>query len=326
MTAPPGGPYDPYGQQAYWGGQPQQGGSYPYPPGTPYAHPHAGTDPYSAGAHRPPQFSQGAQQPPPGWPGGPYSPGPPPKRPGSKTPWLIAAGIAMLGVVLLVVIVVVGVNSRSQSTTASSPLPSSPATPSTPGVTTSAPTSQPTTSAQTATGCTPNVSGGAQPGGGTISAGKLSFPASAAPEWSLFSDNQSPNLIAAVGVGQEVPGANQWMMQAEVAVTNFVPSMSVAAQASTLMQCVADGPGYAQSAPTLGPRKTSSITVDGFTAARVDADITIGDAARHVKGDAVTIIAVNTKPVTIFMGATPIGDKDSVTTIDRIIAALQVAR
>ncbi len=53
------------------------------------------------------------------------------------------------------------------------------------------------------------------------------------------------------------------MMQAEVAITNFVTTMDVAAQASKLMQCVADGPGYAGSSPTLGPTKTSSITVDG---------------------------------------------------------------
>lgn len=170
------------------------------------------------------------------------------------------------------------------------------------------------------------MSGGEKPVGDTISAGKLSFPISAAPGWALITDDQSPNLIDAVGVAQEVPGANQWVMQAEVAITNFVTSMDVTAQASKLMQCVASGPGYEQSSPTLGPTKTSSITVDGVKAARVDADVTIADAARNVKGDSVTIIAVDTKPVTIFLGATPIGDAAAAATINRVIAALKVSK
>ena len=171
------------------------------------------------------------------------------------------------------------------------------------------------------------MSGGDKPAGGApISAGKLSFPASAAPGWTPFSDDQTPNLIGAVGLAQEVPGASQWMMPAEVAMTNFVSSMDVSAQASKLMQCVANGPGYANASPTLGPMKTSSITVDGIKAARVDADVTIADPSRGVKGDSVIIIAVDTKPVTIFMGATPIGDAASAAIINRVIAALKVAK
>ncbi|BBX63056.1 hypothetical protein MSAS_22300 [Mycobacterium saskatchewanense] len=350
MTAPPGGPYgqdpygsNPYGQGPYWGGQPQ-GGSYPYPPpGGPYPNPQGGADPYAAGGYPPPPgqqypppgqpypppgqpYPQPGQpyppsgqpypppgQVPPGWPGGPYPPGPPPNGPRSKLPWLILAGVAVVGVIALVVILVIGLGSGSKSTKASQP-PSS------------APTSQPTNSMQTATGCTPNVSGGDKPTGDTISAGKLSFPASATPGWAGFSDDQSPNLIGAVGVGQEVPGANQWMMQAEVAVTNFVTSMDVGAQASKLMDCIANGPGYANASPTLGPTKTSSTTVDGVKAARVDADISIADPARNVKGDSVTIIAVDTKPVTVFMGATPIGDAGSAGIIGKVIAALKVTK
>lgn len=123
--------------------------------------------------------------------GGPYPPGPPPPGPGSKTPWLILAGLAVLGVILLVVILVIGLRGDNKSTTATSPA-------------TSAPTSQPF-SQQTATGCTPNVSGGVQPIGDSISAGKLSFPTSAAPGWSAFSDDQNPNLIDAVGVATRWP-------------------------------------------------------------------------------------------------------------------------
>lgn len=290
MTVPPAGPY----------------GNYPYGPNT------YGQDPYWGGQPQggsyPPAYPP--QQYPPGWPAGPYPPGPPPPGPGSKTPWLILAGLAVLGVILLVVILVIGLRGDNKSTTATSPA-------------TSAPTSQPF-SQQTATGCTPNVSGGVQPIGDSISAGKLSFPTSAAPGWSAFSDDQNPNLIDAVGVGHEVAGADQWMVQAEVAITNFVTTMDVAAQASKLMQCVADGPGYAGSSPTLGPTKTSSITVDGVRAARVDADITIADSSRNVKGDSVTIIAVDTKPVTVFLGATPIGDATSRATVERVIEALKV--
>ncbi|WP_374024815.1 hypothetical protein [Mycobacterium sp. HNNTM2301] len=305
MTTPPGGPYgqgpygNPYGQQPYWGGPPQggppQGGPQPYPPTGPYPYPPQG-------------------YPPPGqpFPPGPYPPGPPPRGPGSKLPWLIIGGLVILAVIALVATLIVmrgGGHGKSQT-----------AAPSTSSSTSSAPRGQ-----QTATDCTPNVSGGEMPRTDSIAAGKLSFPASSVPpNWTVFSDDQNPNLIGAVGVAQEVPGASQWMMTAEVGVTNFVSSMDVTAQASKLLQCLANGPGYANAQPTLGPAKSSSITVDGTKAARVDADITIADTSRNVKGDSVTVITVDTKPVTAFVGSTPIGDAASAAIIGKIIDALKV--
>ncbi|MBW0018801.1 MAG: hypothetical protein JO236_14820 [Mycobacterium sp.] len=327
MTVPPGGPYgqnpygsNPYGQDPYWGGQPQggqpQGGPYQYPPGGPYTNPQSPADPYAAGAYPPQQYPQPGQQAPPGWQPGPYPGGPPPGGPkgsGSKLPWLIVGGIALLGVIGLVVFLAIGLTSGNKSNPAATSTATSAASPQPSG-------------AQTATDCTPNVSGGEKPTGTSISAGKLSFPSSAAPGWQVISDDQSPNLIDAAGVAQEVGSGTQWMMQAEVAITNFVPSMDVGAQASKLMACVAAGPGYSNAQPTLGPVKTSSITVDGIKAARVDADVSIADTTKGVKGDTVVIIAVDTKPVTIFMGATPIGDTASAGIINQVIAALKVAK
>jgi hypothetical protein len=232
-------------------------------------------------------------------------------------PWLILAGIAVLGIIALVVILALSLVNSKKSTSGPSGPPSSQ----------SAATSGPNNSEQSATDCTPNVSGGEKPAGGSpISAGQLSFPTTAAPGWTPISDDQTPNLIRAVGVAKEVPGANQWVMQAEVAITNFVPSMDVTAQASKLMQCVATGPGYANASPTLGPTKTSSITVDGTKATRVDADVTIADPSRNVKGDSLAIVAVDTKPVTIFLGATPIGDDLSAGAINQVIGSLKVAK
>jgi hypothetical protein len=323
MTAPPGGPYgqdpygtNPYGQDPYQGGQPQ---GYPYQQPNPYQqggqYPQYPADPTVAAGYPPQQYPQPGQQVPPGWSPGPYPPGPPPKKPSSKLPWLIIAGIAVVGVIALVLILVFagGKDNKSNNAATTTAGPS-------PG------TSEPPNTEQTATDCTPNVSPGDKPTGDMISAGKLSFPASAAPGWEPFTDDQTPNLIGAVGLSAEVPGASQWIMQAEVGVTNFVPSMSVSAQASKLMQCIAAGPGYANASPTLGPTKSSSIKVDGVTAERLEADISIGDTARNVKGDTVTIVAVATKPVTIFMGATPIGDAGSAGIINGVIAALKVAK
>jgi hypothetical protein len=336
MTVPPGGPYgqdpygaNPYGQSPYWGGPPQ-GGPPPYPQGGPYSQPQSGphayppTGPYpnpaggmdpSAPGYPGQPFPAPGQQYPPNWPPGSYPPGPPPNGPRSNMPWLIVAGIAVLGVIALVVILVLSLGGEPKSPKAS------------PSTTTAAPTSQPSGSGQTATDCTPNVSGGDKPAGGApIKAGKLSFPATAAPGWMPFSDDQTPNLIGAVGIAQEVPGANQWVMQAEVAVSNFVSSMDVTAQAAKLMNCVAEGPGYSNASPTLGPIKKSSFTVEGMKAARVDADVTIADPARNVKGDSVIIIAVDTKPVTIFLGATPIGDAASAGLLNQVIGSLKVTK
>lgn len=336
MTAPPGGPYgqgpygsNPYGQDPNWGSQPPAGapgpypqggpGAYPpggpgpYPQGGPYAYPPGGPYPYAPGGPGYPNqpYPQPGQQFP---PGGPYPPGPPPRGPGSKLPWLIVAGLVVLAVIALVATLLVmrGGHDNKPAVTPS---------------TTSTSVSPPKNSAQNATDCTPNVSGGEMPRTDSIAAGKLSFPASAAPGgWTVFSDDQGPNLIGALGVAQDVPGANQWMMTAEVGVTNFVASMDLTAQATKLMQCIVAGPGYANAQPTLGPTKSSSITVDGTKAVRVDADVTIADPSRNVKGDSVTIIAVDTKPVTVFIGSTPIGDAASADLVGKIIAALKVSK
>ncbi|WP_406814421.1 hypothetical protein [Mycobacterium sp. M23085] len=338
MTAPPGGPYgqgpygsNPYGQEPNWGGQPQggpgpypqggpgpspQGGPGPYPPGGPYGYPPPNAYPYPPGSYPYPnqQYPQPGQHFPPGGPGAPYPPGPPPRGPGSKLPWLIVAGLVVLVVIALVVTLLVMRGGHGNKPAAA---PS----------TTSTSASPPKNSAQNATDCTPNVSGGEMPRTDSIAAGKLSFPASAAPGgWTVFSDDQGPNLIGGLGVAQDVPGANQWMMTAEVAVTNFVASMDLTAQATKLMQCIVAGPGYANAQPTLGPTKSSSITVDGTKAVRVDADVTIADPSRNVKGDSVTIIAVDTKPVTVFIGSTPIGDAASAALVGKIISALKVSK
>ncbi|BBY41318.1 hypothetical protein MMAN_54520 [Mycobacterium mantenii] len=339
MTVPPSGPYgqgpygsNPHGQEPNWGGQPPAGGPGPYPPGGPGPYPPGGPGPYPQGGPYayPPggpypyplpgapypgqQYPQPGQQFPPGGPGGPYPPGPPPGGPGSKLPWLIIAGLVVLAVIALVATLLV-MNSGHDNKPASAPS------------TTSTSVSQPKNSAQNATDCTPNVSGGEMPRTDSIAAGKLSFPASAAPAgWTVFSDDQGPNLIGGLGVAQDVPGANQWMMTAEVGVTNFVPSMDLTAQATKLMQCIVAGPGYANAQPTLGPTKSSSITVDGTKAVRVDADVTIADPSRNVKGDSVSIIAVDTKPVSVFIGSTPIGDAASAGLVGKIIAALKVSK
>jgi hypothetical protein len=228
---------------------------------------------------------------------------------------LIVAGLVVLAVIALVATLVVMKGGHGNKP--SSAAPSS----------TSTSVSQPKNSAQNATDCTPNVSGGEMPRTDSIAAGKRSFPATAAPAgWTVFSDDQGPNLIGGLGVAQDVPGANQWMMTAEVGVTNFVASMDLSAQATKLMQCVVNGPGYANASPTLGAVKTSSITVDQTKAVRADADVTIADPTRNVKGDSVSIIAVDTKPVTVFIGSTPIGDTASADLVGKIIAALKVAK
>jgi hypothetical protein len=352
---------NPYWQNPYWGGQPPQGDPHqggqptsdPYqnPQGGPYQQPPHG-DPYAGGAAPTQQGPVPGQQYPPGpYPPGPYPPGPyppgqyppgpyppdqyppgpyppgqyppgppPPGGPGSKKSWLIGGAIALLAVLALVVALVLVAGHHNNSNQAGPSTQGSAPSSASPG----GPTSQPGGNQQNATDCTPNVSGGDTPSGDSVTAGALSFPISAAPGWMPISDSSTPNAIGAVGVAQEVPNANQWMMQAELAVTNFVTSMSVHDQASKLLNCIATGPGYSQSGPSLGPIKTSTTTVDGTEAARADADITISDSSRNVPGDSVTIIAVNTKPVTVFFGASPIGDSGSRATIDAVIAALKV--
>src|ERR1700722_17137838 len=149
MTAPPGGPYgpgpygtNPYGQGPLWGPQPQGG---PYPPPTgPYPSPPQGT-PYPTGPYPQQPYPQGGQQFPPGGPPGPYAPGPPPPNgPNSKLPWLIVAGLAVLGVVALVATLVVMFSGDDKKSPSAAPSTTT---------TTSAPTSTPKSAGQTATDC-----------------------------------------------------------------------------------------------------------------------------------------------------------------------------
>ncbi|MCV7315110.1 hypothetical protein H7J77_06100 [Mycolicibacillus parakoreensis] len=335
MTAPPGGPYgqDPYGHNPGWGGAPQGGPpGYP-PPGGPYGvDPYAQTQYYPTGGPHP-----GAGYPPPGAyppPGGdPPPPGgpPPPPRP-SKVPWVIGVVAAVLVLAIVAATAIFAMRNNDDDTAAGPGAPSlstSPPvsmTPQSPTSTTGAPstsTSAPAGGQQTATDCTDNVSGGDLTGD-TAQAGALGFPVSAAPGWQAIADRNVPNGIGVVGVAREVPTAQDWMMEAVVAVSNLVPSMDTAEQASKLLHCVAAGPGYAGADPTLNTPKTSSITVDGVDAARIDADVTIGDSSRGLPGDVVTVIAVDTDPVTFFLSTAPIGDADSQAAVDDIIAALKV--
>ncbi|OBJ67888.1 hypothetical protein [Mycobacterium sp. 1274756.6] len=348
MTAPPGGPYgqDPYGQHPYgqnpygpdpaWGNQPpgQQ------PPADPYAETQYYQTPPPGGQYPPPggypPYPPPGQYPgyPPGspYPTGPSGPaGPPPRK--SRTPWVIGAIAAVLVVGILVAAVVFAVRGDDGSTstatsslTTSSPVSQPPLTPST---ATSTPSTSPSTSAsasgeQTATECTGNVSAGTLTGS-VAQAGDLGFPLSAAPGWAPAADGSLPNAIDVIGVIREVADAQDWMMEAMVGVTNFVPSMSPADQASKLLTCVSEGPGFQGLSPTLGTPKKSAIKVDGVDAERVEAEVTIGDTTRGVSGDHVVVITVKTDPVTFFLATTPIGDTESQDQVQKIIDALKVS-
>lgn len=342
MTAPPGGPhgpnpydpnpYDPYGQNPGWG-QPPQGGQPGYPP--PY-----GVDPYAQTQYAPTSPPPGGY-PPPQYPGGGYPPPgggggePPPPPPPSKTPMVIGIVAGVLVVAILAVTAVFALRDDGDDTAAGPTTPelsTSPPVSMTPQSPTSTPTSAPSTSPssksdgkQNATDCTANVSGG-ELTGDQARAGALGFPVSLAPGWQAIADTNVPNGIGVVGVARPVPTAKDWMMEAVVGESNLVASMDITEQASKLLTCVADGPGYDGADPTLNTPKTSKVTVDGVDAARVDADVTIGDATRGLPGDVVTVIAVKTEPVTFFLATHPIGDAASQSAVDAIIAGLTVER
>lgn len=339
MTAPPGGPHgpnpygpdpysqnpygqNPYGQNPGWG-PPPQGGQPGYPPpGAPY-----GVDPYAQTQYYPTGQPPGGYPPPGG--GGPGELPPPP--PPSKAPWVIGVVAAVL------VLAIVGVTAifvmRNDDDTAAGPanpsLSTSPPvsmTPQSPTSSSGAPSTSPSSPGggqQTATDCTDNVSGGDLTGD-VAQAGALGFPVTVAPGWQAIADTNVPNGIGVVGVASPVPTAKDWMMEAVVGVSNLVADMDITEQASKLLACVAAGPGYAGADPTLNTPKKSSVTVDGVDAARVDADVTIGDDTRGLPGDVVTVIAVKTEPVTFFLSTHPIGDADSQRTVDDIIGALKV--
>ena len=113
---------------------------------------------------------------------------------------------------------------------------------------------------QTASDCTPNVSGGDKPAERPRSRRASFVPGHRGARLDAVLGRPDSESHWRGGLAQEVPGANQWVMQAEVAVSNFVSSMDVTAQAAKLMNCVAEGPGYSNASPTLGPIKKSSIT------------------------------------------------------------------
>lgn len=309
MTNPPNDPYgqNPYGQDPY--GQPNPYGQ--QPPGQYGADPYA-ADPYGTtgayGAQQPPQFAAG---------GGQFPPPPPPKKP-STTWWWVGGGLLVIAaVVALVVGLTVDWSSSSSSSAASSSTSTQPST----GSTDQSTPANPNSALQTATACTPNASSGTTPSG-TAAAGPLSFPLSAAPGWTPYADASMPNSISMVGAINDLPDA-RWMMQVEVGITNFVPTMSVADQATKLINCIAQGPGYNQAQPVLGPVTSTNIMVDGVPAVQSDANVTV--TGRPVPGDSVRIVVVATNPVTYFFGATPIGDTANRAVVEGVQGALKVS-
>ena len=269
-------------------GRSATGWSLPLPPGWPVPQPPGQREPSPRAPTHPSNIlNRASKYIPPGWPAGPYPPGPPPNGPRLQSSWLILAGVAILGVITLVVILIVGVN----NTTLGRPGPHERAF---------RRRSQ-TIPSRRRPAARPMSSGGEETHRRRDQRGQaVEFRTRAADGRAC--DNQTPNLIGAVGVEQEVPGANQWMMQAEVAITNFVTSMDVAAQASKLMD------DHDPATQTRCPLGADEDVVDHGRRHRgrwVDADITIADTARNVKGDSVTIIAVDTKPVTIYWPQPP---------------------
>lgn len=302
MTNPPNDPYgqDPYGQSGPYGQQPN-----PYGQPNPYA-----ADPYGAtGTYGVPQ------QPPPF--GGGQLPPQPPKKPSTKWWWIGGGFLVIAAVVALVVGLTVDWSSSSSSNATSRSTSANPSAGSTDQTT----PSNPNSALQTATDCTPNASAATTPSG-TAAAGPLSFPLSAAPGWTPYADASMPNSIAMVGAIKDMPEA-QWMMQVEVGITNFVPSMSITDQAAKLIGCIAKGPGYNRAQPVLGPVTSANITVDGVRAVQSDADVKV--SGRQVPGDSVRIVVVATDPVTYFFAATPIGDAPSRAIVDGVQGALKVS-
>lgn len=101
-------------------------------------------------------------------------------------------------------------------------------------------------------------------------------------------------------------------MQAEVGTTNLDAGMNLTDQAKKLMECIGKGPGYNTNGATgtLGNVTTAATTVDGTPAVRATGNVTVAGRP-EVAGDSITVIAVQTKPVTYFFGAVPIGDTAS---------------
>ncbi len=108
---------------------------------------------------------------------------------------------------------------------------------------------------------TPNVSGGVQPIGDSISAGSCrSRPARHPRRWSAFSDD--PGARTSSTRWASAAGGRCRPVDDRGCDSQLVTTMDVAAQASKLIRCVADGPVRRLVAHP-GPRPRSSITVDG---------------------------------------------------------------
>ncbi|MDF0532502.1 hypothetical protein P0W64_19165 [Tsukamurella sp. 8F] len=312
-----------YGQR-----QPDQYPALGYPQQDPYQQGSGGqyaADPrypggqYPAGGYTGPQYP--GAPPYPGGPAGPEYPGGPqyPAGPGgggrSRTGLYIAAGVATVLVVVMIAGAIIWSTAGSGKKT--TPIAGG-------GSTTSA---APSTSA--------GGGGGAcgYPGSGIsaaittrVTSGPLSFPISAAPDWTPQTYTTYAQSRAAAGLVKALPG-QPWQAGAEIGQTTWSPAISSADAATRMVDCIAAGAGYNSANPKVtGKTQPEAVKVDGVDAHKVTADIHVQKDLVTVEGDHLTVIVIESAPQTYVLTDTPIGDASLAGEAQKIIDSLKVAK
>lgn len=251
-------------------------------------------------------------------PGGGVPPGGGPGGPDNRNRNLVIAGvIGVVGVLLVVVAVVVAMVLHDNHHTATSSHTGSTGTRT--GVTST------TRGDQSATDCTPNVSSGELPVNGAVSAGGLSFPQSVAADWTAAGNYWFPNVIDAVTLYQEIDSGG-WITDVTVAITNFDQSLSLADQATLMLKCLLSGSSYAPYTPEAPATiSTESGRISGVATSKIDVAVNVTYSNPRVTGDDIVVIVVDTRPSTVFLGISPIGDTASRDVVQAAAAALRVA-
>ena len=162
-----------------------------------------------------------------------------------------------------------------------------------------------------------------------LSSGKISIPTAEMPSgWDADRGTRYPFVTQADGVTLGRPsGSNSWLAQIAVGVlpTNFRDETERIAR--KFIECLSTGPGY--DTVTVGPIDFGQLTNAKIENRDTDytllnASIPVRNGPAGISGDDVVVVIVDSSPMTVAIGISPIGDASTKSSVDKAVRGLLV--
>lgn len=267
-------------------------------------------------AQYPQQFGQ-----PPQYPGG--RPGQTSGGGGKPTAVIVGAIVVVVALVAGLVIWLVTRGGDDSSTTAASSSASSSTTSSTTSSTAVDPAVVAGVPTQCSTGQTTHNTVTTR-----LTSGKIEIPTTAMPSgWSSDRGSQFPFVTDADGVYKSVDA--NWVAQIAVGTLPSAFATDTEAIARKFLECLTVSSGYRSvtvSTPTGTVVEPHELEKSNTKVSLLTSDIPVTGAPAGIRGDSIILAVVNSSPMTIAIGISPIGDTATQTTVRNAVQGLLASR